>query len=162
MRQERVGHNVLRVAGNVTSDLAKWKQLEEWTSQRIRETIYRLRTSAQETVLTLSLTILIRGIKRPAANRNLIPLLEPKKQGSVSKRRIRWRVLRRRGISVVWFAPHLPLIGFRMLFLQDLIRNILPGALAMWRFFLLLLSKFFFSFTRKKLNSKFSFNMLEF
>lgn len=162
MRQERVGHNVLRVAGNVTSDLAKWKQLEEWTSQRIRETIYRLRTSAQETVLTLSLTILIRGIKRPAANRSLIPLLEPKKQGSVSKRRIRWRVLRRRGISVVWFAPHLPLIGFRMLFLQDLIRNILPGALAMWRFFLLLLSKFFFSFTRKKLNSKFSFNMLEF
>lgn len=55
-------------------------------------------------------------------------------------------------LSGVWFTPHLPLIGCRMLFFQELIRNILPGALATWRFFLLLLSRFFFFFLFKERN----------
>lgn len=47
-----------------------------------------------------------------------------------------------------WFTLYLPLIGFWMFFLQNLIRNILPGALEIWLFFIVV--KQFFKKKRKK------------
>lgn len=63
MPQERVGQDILRIAWNVTLDLCKWKQPEGWPAQKMRETVDGLQTSAQETVLTLRLTIPVYTIR---------------------------------------------------------------------------------------------------
>ena len=162
---ERKSQNVLTIALNVTLDLRKWQQSEGWLSQTVRKMVYDLQTSAQETVLTLRLTIPIHTIRNENLSVSFSSYTTKEKREALC-----WLFSVFKGWDQVpdcedaacwWSTPYLPLIGFWVLFLQDLIRNILPGALIMWRFSSLLLSHSLKK-KRRETYSKFSFNMLEF
>ena len=140
---ERESEDILTIALNITLDLHKWQQSEGWLSQMVRKTVYGLHTSAQETVLTLRLTIPIYTI------RDENPSLLFSCYNQRKRETLCWLFSVFKGGDQVpdcedaacwWSTPYLPLIGFWVLFLQDLIRNALPGALIIWRFSSLLLS----------------------
>ena len=119
----------------------------------MRKTVYGLQTSGQETVLALRLTIPIHTIR----DENLSLSFSCYNQGK--REALYWLFSVFKGWDQVpdcqdaacwWSTPYLPLIGFWVLFRQDLIRNILPGALIMWRFYFIVVKPFFKKKEREK------------
>ena len=143
---KRESQDILTIALNVTLDLHKWQQ-------SVRKTVYGLQTSGQETVLALRLTIPIHTIR----DENLSLSFSCYNQGK--REALCWLFSVFNGWDQVpdcqdaacwWSTPYLTLIGFWVLFRQDLIRNILPGALIMWRFYFIVVKPFFKKKEREK------------